>query len=153
MSIRNLIIKTAFLLALVTASRLKEAKSHSLNTSKSSAKKLYVGRYEEDSLISITYTAATDTIANWIKSATEIAFTSNKVFEFVCRRIPQITLLVFYATSQWKVVVLRYLRLYFDENNGGNYNYDDVDNNNDNDNYDGDNNDDGDDSDDDDNDN
>ncbi|POG73646.1 hypothetical protein GLOIN_2v1772305 [Rhizophagus irregularis DAOM 181602=DAOM 197198] len=131
----------------------KSAKSHSLNTSKSSAKKLYVGRYEEDSLISITYTAATDTIANWIKSATEIAFTSNKVFEFVCRRIPQITLLVFYAISQWKVVVLRYLRLYFDENNGGNYNYDDVDNNNDNDNYDGDNNDDGDDSDDDDNDN
>uniref|UniRef100_U9T2A3 Uncharacterized protein n=1 Tax=Rhizophagus irregularis (strain DAOM 181602 / DAOM 197198 / MUCL 43194) TaxID=747089 RepID=U9T2A3_RHIID len=173
MSIRNLIIKTAFLLALVTARRLKEgytlecrdpkehksAKSHSLNTSKSSAKKLYVGRYEEDSLI-CPYNALqcllnrTQTWRDDPKNKhTEIAFTSNKVFEFVCRRIPQITLLVFYAISQWKVVVLRYLRLYFDENNGGNYNYDDVDNNNDNDNYDGDNNDDGDDSDDDDNDN
>ncbi|GET50050.1 hypothetical protein GLOIN_2v1772314 [Rhizophagus irregularis DAOM 181602=DAOM 197198] len=52
-------------------------------------------------------------------------------------------LLVFYAKSQWKVGFLQSLCLYFDENNGGNYNYDDGDNNNDNDNYDGDNNDDG----------
>ncbi|PKY34052.1 hypothetical protein RhiirB3_453445 [Rhizophagus irregularis] len=51
-------------------------------------------------------------------------------------------LLVFYAKSQWKVGFLQSLCLYFDENNGGNYNYDDGDNNNDNDNYDGDNNDD-----------
>ncbi|PKY46549.1 hypothetical protein RhiirA4_402602, partial [Rhizophagus irregularis] len=70
--------QTAFLLALVTASRpsdlkkvnvttikssssgytlecrdpkeYKIARSHSLSTSKSSAKKLYVGQYEEDSI-------------------------------------------------------------------------------------------------------
>ncbi|PKC66218.1 hypothetical protein RhiirA1_460032 [Rhizophagus irregularis] len=154
MSIRNLIIKTAFLLALVTASRLKEAKSHSLNTSKSSAKKLYVGRYEEDSLI-CPYNAL-QCLLN--RTQTWRDDPKNKHVLFLISKLShtprlQIPSLIGLNQRQWKVVVLRYLRLYFDENNGGNYNYDDVDNNNDNDNYDGDNNDDGDDSDDDDNDN
>ncbi|CAB4433964.1 unnamed protein product [Rhizophagus irregularis] len=73
MSIRNLIIKTAFLLALVTASRPSDLKKVNITTIKSSSsgytlecrdpkehksakshsltKKLYAGRYEEDSLI------------------------------------------------------------------------------------------------------
>ncbi|CAG8436131.1 10656_t:CDS:2 [Funneliformis caledonium] len=64
MTIRDLTIKTSFLLALVTASRPSDlrkvnlttmkdlntsySKSHSLTTSKSPTKKIYVGRYNDD---------------------------------------------------------------------------------------------------------
>jgi hypothetical protein len=127
MSIRDLCIKTAFLLALVTASRPSDlkridlttmkrtrtsitfncikpkeyniARSHSLSTTKSPIKRIYIGTYEDPVLCPYTaltdlldrtaswrisadqkktiflisrepYTpAATDTIANWIKYA------------------------------------------------------------------------------------
>ncbi|RGB34642.1 hypothetical protein C1646_760295 [Rhizophagus diaphanus] len=85
--------QTAFLLALVTASRPSDLKK----------------------LPHTPAAAATDTIANWIKSASPNSSSKNSpdnVACFLCHK----------SMESW---VLRYLRLYFDENNGGNYNYDD----------------------------